>query len=191
MMSAAIAVLIIWAIVATTTAIFRGQSNQRLRRDLALLRLDIDKELNAAKEVKQKAEKAISDARREADSIRTEAKAFEAELRGHLLREEGHLHEVYPNLKSYANGRNNVEHDCVDAFEVSSGRIKTFMSNQTSRPLKPDFNIVFLTKYGFVTAVFSKSWLLDRIQPGQTRIDDDVLTFSYGDPTYYSIIFKN
>lgn len=190
-MGATIAVLSIVAIIATAAAILRGQSNQRLRRDLAMLRLDIDSQLAAAKEMKQKAERSIADAKTEADQIRSEAKAYETELKGHLLREEGRLQELYPLLTPYTNGRNNVNRECLDSFEVSNGRIKTFMSNRTGVPQKPDFTILFLTKYGFVTGVFSKTWLFDRIQPGQTRIDDDVLSFSVGDPVYYSLIFKN
>lgn len=166
--------LLIWAVVATAMVRSRSADLRRTRYELHQMESNIDKFEEDAQLAKEEAER-----------IRREAQGFA------LLQEEN-LNEQYPSLRKYKPGRNEVGHQYLEAFEVERNRIKTFMRNRTSTSARPNFDILFLTKYGFVTDSFSKSWLLDSMAPGQSRIDDDTgIYWRFGEPVYYTITFNN
>lgn len=167
-------VFLLWAIIATLVANSHSTSLRRTQYELNQVRSNIDK------------------FEKEAQTARNEAERIKKETEGFALLQEENMNKMYPSLRKYTPGRNEISHAYLEAFEVERNRIKTFMRNWTSTSARPKFDIIFLTKYGFVTETFSKSWLLDSMAPGQSRIDDDSgIYWRFGEPVYFTINFNN
>ena len=64
------------------------------------------------------------------------------------------------------------------------------MANNTYGTVQPNFRILFVNKYGFITEDFQKYWIFDRIKANETRVDDEPISFRYGDPVYFSVEFS-
>jgi hypothetical protein len=165
--ASAAGIFLLWAVIATLIA----KSNDT---SLHQVRSNIDK------------------FEKEAHAARSEAQHLQKEAQGFALLQEENMNKMYPSLRKYKPGRNEVGHQYLEAFEVERNRIKTFMRNRTSTSARPNFEVLFLTKYGFVTDSFNKSWLLDSMAPGQSRIDDDIgVHWRFGAPVYYTITYNN
>lgn len=127
-------------------------------------------------------------ARREVARMKTEAAAAKKEADAYALLQEENMQKLYPGLRKYVHGRNEIGGAYLEAFSIDRGRILTFMRNRAGASARPSFTIVFLTKYGFVTETFEKQWLFGAIEPGQSRIDDDSgIEWRFGEPVYFTI----
>lgn len=105
--------------------------------------------------------------------------------------EEEKLHTIYPNLKKYSEGANLVNLKYIKSFQVSGHELIFVFENASSSRVKPDFYIVFLTKYGFVTMQRKVSWLYDSVNAGGTSADVvPIGRPDFGEPAYYFIVFN-
>ena len=164
--SVACCVLLLWSVVATIIASSRGSELRKVKRNITRFEQEAEAQLAEAAELKKEAE-------------------------GIILRDQDKMHEVFGNLQRFQPGNNPVGRRYLDHFAVSGGSIKTFLVNRTSERIKPDLEIRFINRYGFITRSFSKSWLFDKINPNETRVDDDAISFWYGEPVYYTVVFNN
>ncbi len=188
----AVGILTVWAGAASLVASRRGTSAVRLRQELASVMANIDALKEEAETIREQADQELAEAKREAYRLTQEAKAIKEETQGFLLREQQELQRMYPGLTKFHRGRNEIKQRYLEAFEVDSNRIKTFMRNRSNEHVRPNFTLLFLTKYGFVTESFNKSWLLDSMKPGESRIDDDSgIHWRFEEPTYYTLEFQN
>jgi cell division protein FtsB len=188
----AVGALAVWALIASLVASSRGATVARLRYELASVTANIDTLKKEAETLRKQADADLAKAKQDADRIVGEAEAKKKEAEGFVLREQQELQRIYPRLTKYTPGRNEVNQRYLEAFDVSDNRIKTFMRNRSSESARPKFTILFLTKYGFVTESFNKSWLLDSMRPGQSRIDDDSgIYWRFGEPVYYTLEFQD
>jgi hypothetical protein len=147
------------------------------------------------KEAKLQAETMQKEAKLQAEALQREVKqateqALEQAKRGEM-RETEMLNKAFGNLCKYQSGVNISGCDrYLERFEISGGQIISTMKGAGGGQAKPNFSILFLNKYGFVTASFSKRWLLDTIGAGETRVERESITFAYGDPIYYTITYR-
>jgi hypothetical protein len=123
-------------------------------------------------------------AKKQADLAKQQAEQF-------IAVQKGELFKTYPRLQSFLDGKNNVGRNYLDYFEVTGKKITTHMTNPGKEDAKPDFEIYFLDRSGFVSGIFRKSWLFDRIKAQETRVDTDSVSFWYGQPTYFDVRFSS
>ena len=173
--SVASCVLLLWSIVATAITSGRGTELRRVKQEIIL--------------VEQEADAQLAEAVRGSKRILDQATELRKQADGIILRDQEKLHEIFGSLQRFQPGNNQVGRQYLDHFEVSRGRIKTFLVNRTAYRIKPDLEIRFINRYGFLTRSFSKSSLFD-MNPNETRVDDDAISFSYGDPVYYTVVFN-
>lgn len=189
-----IGVLAVWALTASLVASSRGTAVSGLRYEIASVTANIDSLKKEAATIREQAHAELAKAKQEAGNILQEAETTRKEAEGFALREQQEMQRIYPQLTKYVPGRNEVNQSYLEAFEVSHNRIKTFMRNRPNARSNatPKFTILFLTKFGFVTESFNKSWLLDSMDPGESRVDDDSgIYWRAGEPVYYMVQFQN
>lgn len=187
-------VLLLWSVIASLVLYLRGNTIAELQYKLTSITADIDRLNKQAQIIRNQAEDELKNARAIAAGIVRDAEATRREAEGFLLREQQEMQRIYPKLTKYQPGKNEVNQEYLEAFEVTGDRIKTFMRNRpdATEIARPRFTIFFLTKYGFVTESFNKTWLFDSMRPGEYRIDDDSgISWRAGEPIYYMIRFDN
>jgi len=128
----------------------------------------------------------VMNTRERANTIIEKAKE---EVEGYVLREKAELFKLYPNLKEYKPGDNQVNEKYIKSFSVRGNKIRVKMQNDTGYEIGPDVKIIFLNKEGFITKNYTVFWFFSRIKPGETRFDEGNVEFKYGEPVYYSIEF--
>ena len=84
-----------------------------------------------------------------------------------------------------------VNEKYIKSFSVRGNKIKIEMHNATRDNIRPNANIIFLNKQGFITKNYTLLWVFSRIKPGETRFDEGNVEFKYGEPVYYSIEFDD
>ncbi len=153
---------------------------------------DTQRRLSLALDDARQARQGIGAMQNEIHQMRQEVAQADAHNRVREALHDERLHQVYPGIRSYKNGRNAVNQQYLEAFEVDAGRLKTYMKNHGPGRSRPDFEIYFLNQYGFVTGSFSKRWVLDSIGPGQSRVDDDLFSarWRFGAPVYFYVEFN-
>jgi hypothetical protein len=163
-----------WAIWSTMEARDSKREEAEMRSVLAAARIEIaraNERVTQAKLVEQRG----NQARKEAEQIR--------------LREEGRLHEIYPDLRRLEVGINRVDERYLKEFDYSPSKVKVTLVNKADRPVKPRFTITLLNKEGFVTEDVYITWLATEIGPGETRLDEQGVRLDVGDPVYYLMRF--
>lgn len=129
----------------------------------------------------------INNAKKEAEKIINDAKE---EAEGYVLRGRGELYKLYPNLKKYEPGINVVDEEYIKSFSIYGNMVKIEMYNGTRSNIKPNANIIFLNRQGFITNNYTLLWVFSSIKPGETRVDEKNIRFNYGKPVYYSVWFS-
>jgi hypothetical protein len=137
---------------------------------------------------KKEAEAIVDNAKKEAEAILNNAKK---EAEGYILHVKNELYKLYPNLKEYKPGSNVVNDKYIKLFSVRGNKIKIEMHNATRDTVKPNANINFLNREGFITENYTLLWIFSRIKPGETRFDEGSVEFKYGEPVYYRIDFDD
>jgi len=143
----------LWAVV--VTALW-----SRTNRKLIILSNSIDKIEKDAESDRRAADARLGAAKEEAAKIVAAAEADRQQAQNYIIREQENLNTVFGNLHKYRPGKNDVGQSYLSYFEVSGGRIRTFMANDTSEDVRPNFDIHFVNRYGFITEDFHKSWLI-------------------------------
>jgi len=174
----AVVVLLGWTLIATRVALNKRASLTRVQRALYYAN---DKEKNTADRIAEREQ-----------NLKYAEKEIERKKITLALSVEKELHKKYDNLYKYKPGKNEVDHSCLEAFEIEKegNRIKTYMRNKTDDRVKPNLTILFLNWHGFVTESFRKSWVMDSMEPGEKRIDDDSFVFNprFDEAVYFTII---
>ena len=149
-----------------------------------------------AREAVSKTEALRRELTAQSDSLRAENDRLNREARGLVLRERERLFELYPNLRKYVPGNNDVNDQYVEGFSVEGAylpsgkdKIEVRLRNETGAPVGPNARIVFLNREGFVTGTYTLVWVFTRIKPGEHRVDEGTVTFDFGKPVYYTIRF--
>lgn len=107
-----------------------------------------------------------------------------------ISRDQGNLHEIFPNLHIYKNGYNKIDNPVLDGFEISGTTIKVTYKNNTYSNVKPDLKIYFLNSFGFHTDYFTDSWVFSSIGSGETRIEKGYVDFRFDEPVYFFFELK-
>ncbi len=106
------------------------------------------------------------------------------------------MHTIYRDLKPFEYERQDVPGGYVESFEVVGGggsgkaTVNITIAPKSGIAVKPDIKLTFLNDYGFVTDTVTVRWLLDRIEPGERRIEQRTLDWKYGPPAYWQIEMK-
>ena len=103
---------------------------------------------------------------------RAKIEADAATARNIIARDAEKMGEVYPDLKPYERGVNTVHHRYIENFELSGDKILFRMKNWSGKPINPRFTLALLNKDGFVTDQAAVVWLLETIEPNQSRNDE-------------------
>lgn len=158
------------------------ERNTFLSENVTRLEDEAQKALDEAMSAKQQssldARDIIQKAENEAREIRASAEQYASMI-------EGKMQEVYGDLKQYKDGVNLVEGKYLDSFEITGNRIIINMRNRTNHSVRPDLHISFFDRNGFVIASISESWLLDSIDSGGRRVEDNTIYFRHGAIPYY------
>lgn len=124
----------------------------------------------------------------------TEAKAIvdeaKKEAEGHVLRHREEMYKVYPRLSKYEYGENVVNRKYIKSFRIDRGTLKIKMTNDSYSKVKPNAEITFFNKQGFVTMHREVEWLINSVGPGETRFSKKSATFLFGEPVYYVVQVK-
>ena len=105
------------------------------------------------------------------------------------LRDREMLDKVFGNLHRCSAGINEVNQGYLSSISLSRKKAKITLVNRSSRPVRPKMDVLLLSKYGFVTSRIQVHWLMDQIQPGETRIEERELNLRFGFPVYYNVTF--
>jgi hypothetical protein len=130
------------------------------------------------------------------ESFRAENESLNREAQGLVLRERERLFQLYPNLKKYVSGNNDVNDRYIEGFSIQRGylpsdssKIVVRLRNNTGAAIGPDAQIAFLNREGFVTGTYRLLWVFARIKPLERRVDEGTVGFDFGELVYYTIRF--
>lgn len=130
------------------------------------------------------------------EALRSENESLNKEAQGLVLREREKLFQIYPNLRKYVPGNNDVNDQYIEGFSVQppylpseKSRIMLRLRNDTGTVIGPDAQIAFLNREGFVTGAYRLLWVFARIKPFERRVDEGTVGFDFGQPVYYTIRF--
>jgi len=167
----------------------------RLQDELAKERRAKEEMLADLDHLKEQARQELEAARAESERIIAEAERVKDVVnKMHALLEKK-LHEVFGDLRRYQDGTNEVGLSYVDSFTLyrqpgNAAVIEIKLVNRGHREMKPNFELLFLNEYGFITDTCYVEWWFHRVGPGETRIVKSYATFRYGDPVYYTVLLR-
>ena len=165
---------------------------QRIKRVLAEAEADRQAALAEAAEIVAAGRRDLETERkkheREIQNARDEAEKLLA-----VARKEMHKH--FDNLHRYvADEYNVVSERYLAGFHVIRGRkpcrVAITLAPTGASTVRPNVTLYFLNEYGFVTGEARVAWLLDRIAPGERKIEQQIVTFRHGEPVYYRVQFN-
>ena len=168
---ASCAVAVMWAI--GTTAFLLGRTKER------------DSALRHLAESEQRAsefEKKASDATARAHHLETSTAAFR-------LREEKKLYQIYPKLKKLEMGKNVVNDRYVESFTYDGRKVRLKLSNKGTASVTPRFELFLIDENGFVTGNASVTWLIESLEPDESRVEEQETPSRFGLPVYYMVRF--
>lgn len=177
------AIAILWSIIATLVSTSRGRELRVANYQLHDVKKNITK-------LEQEAESHLAEAKRQSEAMLAAAEKTKKDAEGIILRDKDQMHEVFGNLHRYIRGRNQVNQRYVASFSISGQKAKVTLANRSSIPVKPDTTIRLINRYGFITDTIFISWLLNKIQPGETRIEEKHVNLHFGQPVYYQVLFE-
>ncbi len=209
----AITSVVLWAIVATMIASSRIERLRKARQEIQSLTTNITKleheaETELAK-AKQESEKILARVNKlakeseeninsktqklnlESERIAAESARVKKDSEGIELREKDKMEKVFKTLRPYVSGINDVKQKYLASFSVDGKNAKLTLTNNSTQPVKPEVTIRLINRYGFITDSLSVTWLLDNIQPGETRIEEHRVIFQFGEPVYYQVTFAD
>ena len=179
-----VAVLFVWAAVSTLCL-------QSKDRELRVARAQFAQREQNLTQICRDSERALA-------TLREKYEALEKKAVGIIAFHEGKLDQVYPNLMRVSEGNNIVNRDYVVSYNYSGNsgsganrRVSVVLRNDTNVQINPNVTFQFLTSEGFLTGRRQiGSWLFDSIKPGETRVEDDWITLSYGPAVYLALTIK-
>jgi uncharacterized membrane-anchored protein YhcB (DUF1043 family) len=174
-------IAILWAIIATLV-------DSSHRRQLRASRYQLQDVKQNITKFEDEAENHLAEAKRQAKMI-ADADKIKKDAEGIILRDKNQMHEVFGNLHRYTAGHNQVNQRYVASFSISGEKAKVRLANKSSLPIKPDMTIRLVNRYGFITETIWVNWLINKIQPGETRIEEKFISLHFGEPVYYQVIF--
>jgi len=201
--------ILLWAIIFTLIASSRGRqlrdAKQNItkieneakaqlgdaKQNITKMEHEAEKMLVEAKKLKKDAEVQLNDAKRQADKILAGAKKVKEDAEGIILRDQDQLHQIFGELHPYKSGLNDVNQRYVASFSISGRIAKITLTNSSSLSVKPRISVRFIDRFGFITDIVSVTWLIDEIQPGETRIEEKDVKLNFGSPVYYQVIFND
>ena len=209
----AITSVVLWAIVATMIASSRIERLRKARQEIQSLTTNITKleheaETELAK-AKQESEKILARVNKlakeseeninsktqklnlESERIAAESARVKKDSEGIELREKDKMEKVFKTLRPYVSGINDVKQKYLASFSVDGKNAKLTLTNNSTQPVKPRVTIRLINRYGFITDSLSVTWVLDNIQPGETRIEEHRVIFQFGEPVYYQVTFAD
>jgi len=104
-------------------------------------------------------------------------------------RQREELAKLYNNIYDYKKGENKVGLKYISSFWVDEKEITVKLTNTGVSSVKPNAEIIFLNKQGFVTATHNIFWLLSKIKRNEIRIEKSRISFNFGEPVYYTVKF--
>lgn len=203
--------LLLYSAVMTVRAVSLKNSLAAAKDDLARMETSTKNQIEeAGRDAEAECQKRIEDAKQQvfqeakiqaATEVKSMAQEAQDVLNAAKARDEGRLHEIFPALRPYVSGINTVPDGYLKSFEIGpefkaalgSGMlhtVKIVLGNNTNGLVKPNVDLYLMNRYGFVTGKIGIAWLINRMNPGDTRNEEHPVGFEFGDPAYYMVVYK-
>lgn len=109
---------------------------------------------------------------------------------------EERLHQIFGHLRKMTPGDHHVESsrglsglriaEASSYADIQKVDVRVTMSGGP-KGVRPDFDVYFLNRYGFVTGRLGESWAINRLKPNEVRSEDHKVAMRFGPPAYWFV----